>query len=156
MKKIVYVLAVCAATLMLSCKGSDKKPEATSSDNDKKTETVAPAPAEKEAPAEADLDVEIEDEPARALVGAYDGVAEDIGKVESKEDLEAICMALGETLKELEKKYPDYTPDEEIAKGIKEASEAVGEAIVEAGNALKMSPEEIQEFVKYIDAEEAE
>ena len=125
MKKFFYVFVACAMMTLASCGGSNNKPAEAAADN---TEAAA------------DID-----EAALALAGAYDGVAEEIAKVESKEDLQAICVALGETLNELNEKYPNYQPDAETEKAIVEASKAVGEAIGTVGAALGMSQEEIEE-----------
>ena len=96
MKKIMYVFAACTVMALASCGSKSEKPaEPATTDN---TEAVAPAD-----------DVEI-DEAAASIAGAYEGVAEEIEKVQSKDDLKAICMALGETLKELDAKYPNYQP----------------------------------------------
>ena len=126
MKKFFYVFVACAMITLVSCGGSNNKPAEAAADN---TEAAA----------------ENIDEAALALAGAYDGVAEEIAKVESKEDLQAICVALGETLNELNEKYPNYQPDAETEKAIVEASKAVGEAIGTVGAALGMSQEEIEE-----------
>ena len=135
MKKIMYVFAACAVMALASCGSKSEKPaEPATTDN---TEAVAPAD-----------DVEIDE--AASIAGAYEGVAEEIEKVQSKDDLKAICMALGETLKELDAKYPNYQPDAETAKAIQEASQAVGEAIGTVGKALNMSEEEINECASYV------
>ena len=136
MKKIMYVFAACAVMALASCGSKSEKPaEPATTDN---TEAVAPAD-----------DVEI-DEAAASIAGAYEGVAEEIEKVQSKDDLKAICIALGETLKELDAKYPNYQPDAETAKAIQEASLTVGEAIGTVGKTLEMSEDEINECMQYI------
>lgn len=136
MKKFFYVFVACAMMTLASCGGSNKPAEAPAA-TDNNTEAAA----------------ENIDEAALALAGAYDGVAEEIAKVESKEDLMAICMALNETLKELDKEYPNYQPDAETGKAIIEASTAVGEAIGTVGEALGMSADEIQECQNLVTAE---
>lgn len=134
MKKFFYVFVACAMMTLASCGGSNNKPAEAAADN---TEAAA----------------ENIDEAALALAGAYEGVAEEIEKVESKEDLQAICIALGETLKELNEKYPNYEPDAETAKAIEEASTAIGEAIGTVGQALGMSADEIAECAKAVTIE---
>lgn len=133
MKKIIFSFVAVAALVLTSCGGSSNQP-AASNDNAAETEAA----------------VDNDEEAGLALLGAYEGVVEEIEKVESKEDLQAICQALGETLKELGEKYPNYNPDEETTKAINEASTAVGEAIGTVGVALGMSQDEINEMVKLI------
>ena len=153
MKKIFYVLAICAVSLMVSCKGSDSKKDVAGSETEKKTKEVAPAETttETEATAEGeDVELGAQDEAAAALLGTFEGVAEEIEKVESKEDLVAICQALGDQLKELNQKYPDFEPEGEIADSFAEASLAVGQAINNVGTGLGMTQDEINEVAKLV------
>ena len=138
MKKLFYVFVAAATMVMVSCGGSSNQP-AANSENSEATE------------AEATLDKN--DEATAALLGAYDGVADKLAEATSKEDVVAICQALGETLQELNKEYPNFEPDEETMKSISELSEKVGEAIGTVGVALGMSQEEIQECLKFISVE---
>jgi hypothetical protein len=138
MKKLFYVFVAAATMVMVSCGGSSNQP-AANSENSEATE------------AEATLDSN--EEAAAALLGAYDGVADVLAESKSKDDVVATCQALGETLQELEKEYPNFEPDEETAKIVSELSEKVGEAIGTVGLSLGMSQEEMQECLKYISAE---
>lgn len=138
MKKLFYVFVAAATMVMVSCGGSSNQP-AANSENSEATE------------AEATLDSN--EEAAAALLGAYDGVADVLAEAKSKDDVVATCQALGETLQELEKEYPNFEPDEETAKIVSELSEKVGEAIGTVGLSLGMSQEEMQECLKYISAE---
>lgn len=138
MKKLFYVFVAAATMVMVSCGGSSNQP-AANSENSEATE------------AEATLDKN--DEATAALLGAYDGVADVLAEAKSKEDVVATCQALGETLQELNKEYPNFEPDEETMKSISELSEKVGEAIGTVGVALGMSQEEIQECLKFISVE---
>lgn len=138
MKKLFYVFVAAATMVMVSCGGSSNQP-AANSENSEATE------------AEATLDSN--EEAAAALLGAYDGVADVLAEAKSKDDVVATCQALGETLQELEKEYPNFEPDEETAKIVSELSEKVGEAIGTVGLSLGMSQEEMQECLKYVSAE---
>ena len=138
MKKLFYVFVAAATMVMVSCGGSSNQP-AANSENSEATE------------AEATLDSN--EEAAAALLGAYDGVADVLAEAKSKDDVVATCQALGETLQELEKEYPNFEPDEETAKIVSELSEKVGETIGTVGLSLGMSQEEMQECLKYISAE---
>ena len=139
MKKIFHVFVAVATMVMVSCGGSSNQPAANSENS--------------EAAEASEETLDKNDEATAALLGAYDGVADMLGEAKSKEDVQAICQALGETLKDLDKEYPNFEPDAETAKDVADLSQKVGEAIGTVGLALEMSQEEIQECLKYISGE---
>jgi hypothetical protein len=139
MKKIFFACFVAASMVMVSC-GESNKPAEDNAENTESAEVEAAKSDETE-------------EAAAALSALYDGVAESISNVESKEELVTICQEFGKAINDFSTTYPDFDPDDETNKVYAEAGIEIGKAIGTKGLELGMSQEEIAECSNYIAGE---